>query len=347
MSELVLKPELVDDYLKSLGRLPQSTSTTVSELGGGVSNRVLKVTWDGQCIVMKQPLPNLDVQDDWPADTERIHNEAMAAREYRRIVHKYDISGVNAPNVVFEDEANDIAAFEYVAADDTWKARLLAGEVDQNIAAKVGEALGTIHAVAAQNEELAASFSSDKPMEQLRINPYHRTVAQRHPELANKIESEITRLMTIKRTLVHGDYSPKNILISERGDGGSAIWIIDFEVASWGDPAFDPAFLLNHLFIKSIYNRTKQEAYIRAAFRFWDGYQAQTDWNIELDVLSELAILMLARIDGKSPVEYIDNPAVADALRNVGATSLATGTDTITEFADLIRSKTEQISEEE
>ena len=110
--------------------------------------------------------------------------------------------------------------------------------------------------------------------------------------------AEVDRILDVDRTLVHGDYSPKNVLVDRAGD--DTPWILDFEVAHWGDPAFDTGFMMNHLFIKSVYNHEQQSEYLDAAFAFWDAYDEGVSWDIETETVTELGVLMLARVDGKS-----------------------------------------------
>jgi aminoglycoside phosphotransferase (APT) family kinase protein len=215
-----------------------------------------------------------------------------------------------------------------------WKAELLDGRVDAGVAAAVGEVLGVVHDATATDDAVRERFASKRPFDQLRVDPYHRTTAERHPDVADAIHDEIRRLMDTSRTLVHGDYSPKNVLV-DRADGTTP-WILDFEVAHWGDPAFDTAFMCNHLYIKSIHNHAQHDDYVDAAERFWTAYDAAVDWDIERETVAELAVLMLARVDGKSPVEYVDG-AVADALRRVAKRTLRGDAETLTEFAGLAR----------
>jgi len=72
------------------------------------------------------------------------------------------------------------------------------------------------------------------------VDPYFRTASRRHPDLKPIINDEIERLLGTALTLVHGDYSPKNLLVGP----DQKLVIIDFEVAYYGDPAFDVAFCL-------------------------------------------------------------------------------------------------------
>ena len=76
------------------------------------------------------------------------------------------------------------------------------------------------------------------------------------------LRAEAERLVTCRSVLVHGDFSPKNLLVS-----GDRLVIIDCEVAWYGDPAFDLAFLLNHLCLKALYHAPAHGADLRVAGR--------------------------------------------------------------------------------
>jgi 5-methylthioribose kinase len=327
-------PEAAVDHCRRHGVVPEGAAATARSLGGGVSNHVYEVTWEDGCVVVKRPLPNLAVEEDWPADVDRVHNEAAAIRTYASVLADADLAA-RVPGVVSETD-DHVVAIECAPADATmWKAELLDGRVDAAVAAAVGEVLGTVHDAVADDPAVRETFADKRPFDQLRVDPYHRATARRHPDVADAIRTEIDRIMDVSRTLVHGDYSPKNVLVDRRS--GAIPWVLDFEVAHWGDPAFDTAFMCNHLYIKSIYNHGAHEAYADAAARFWDAYDAAVAWDIEHETVRELAVLMLARVDGKSPVEYVEREAVADALRRVAKATLRGEAATLDEFAALAR----------
>ncbi|MFB6219283.1 MAG: phosphotransferase family protein [Halobacteriaceae archaeon] len=316
-------PDAAADYLRERGVLDGAAD--VRRLGGGVSNHVIAVTWPEGCVVLKHPLPNLAVEDDWPADVERVHNEAAAARAYADALADTDLP-VRVPEVLFEDRERHVVGLECAPDSRTWKADLLDGVVDRDLAATVGRVLGVVQTAAAGDEGLRAAFASRRPFEQLRLDPYHRTTARRHPDVADEIRAEIERVEGVERTLVHGDYSPKNLLV------GEAAWVLDFEVAHWGDPAFDAAFVLNHLLIKSVYNHGQGSEYEAAARDLWEAYREAVAWDVEYGTVRELAVLMLARVDGKSPVEYVTTEPVKEALRAAAKRALRDGTDDLDAF---------------
>ena len=337
-----LTADRVAPVLIERGVVPDDADPEVTPLGGGVSNEVFHVAWADDAVVVKQPLANLAVEDDWPADVGRVHNEAAAARVYRRVVDAYEVRDIIVPAVRFEDRDEHLIAIDAAPLSaGMWKTDLLAGKVDETVGEVVGSFLGAAHEFAATQSDVREGFSNYTPFEQLRLDPYHATVAERHPDVAPAIDAEIERIRDARSTLVHGDYSPKNVLI-EGGDN-RRVWLLDFEVAHWGDPAFDVAFMLNHLFIKSVYNADRNERYVSTARAFWDAYGDVTavDAGFEANVVAELGVLALARVDGKSPVEYVTAETTKDRLRTVAKTVLTTDAATLDSVVEILRSEVE------
>lgn len=325
------------DLLREQCELPSERPVTTTLLGGGVSNIVLKIEWDSSCVIAKQPRANLDVQEDWPADTSRVQNEAMAARVFKDVLDTREFPTVFVPEIFHEDTDNHVILMNCAPESaKMWKDELLNGKIDVGVAATLGTVLAEVHSITGGDEELKEMFADARPFEQLRLTPYHRTTARRHPDVANYIHSELDRIREVHKVLVHGDYSPKNVLVDRKGSSVET-WLIDFEVAHWGDPVFDVAFMLNHLFIKSVYHADAASSYFDAAIEFWESYERRIDWDDERYVMKELPILMLARVDGKSPVEYVTSEQTKNQLRTIAKCAVRRQTATITGFIDLVR----------
>lgn len=332
-----LTAETTAQFLRSRGLVPKESEPESKSLGGGVSNGVFRIEWDDEAVVVKQPLPELDVDDEWPADIGRVHNEAAAARIYDNLVNETGFADLSVPAVRLEDRDEHILVL--TAAPESarmWKSDLLQGQISPQIGATLGEFLSIAHEHATGNEEIRRQFSNYTPFEQLRLEPYHETVAERHRDVAPIVEREVNRLKNSRTTLVHGDYSPKNVLVDDSGSE-RRLWLLDFEVAHWGDPVFDIAFMLNHLCIKSVYNEERSEKYVSTAEAFWSAYTNDAEPDaLERSVVTELGVLMLARVDGKSPVEYVQRSSTKQRLRRL-AKRLLTEDDTTLEelFAEL------------
>jgi tRNA A-37 threonylcarbamoyl transferase component Bud32 len=174
-----------------------------------------------------------------------------------------------------------------------WKTLLLEGAADAAVAAWLGALLAVLHSA-------DGDIGTAESFEAQRVDPYLRTIQRRHPALADRIGAYIERLPRTTRCVVHGDCSPKNVLVGEDG-----LWVIDWEVAHRGDPAFDLAFLLNHLLLKSIHRPQARAGFETCGRAFLDGYGQEVDMPY---VLGLVGCLMLARVDGKSPAEYLTEP---------------------------------------
>lgn len=332
---MTLSPEAARGYLAERDGGFDANVEAI-RLGGGVSNHVIKVRDEDNCIVLKQPRPNLNVEEDWPADVDRVHNEATATRVYESILKGVDLDAT-VPAIQFEDHERHIVGMECAPETTSmWKDDLLDGVVDDCVAEIAGRVLGTVHREAAADLSALAQFASKRPFEQLRIDPYHSAVASRHPDLNDVITAMNERLLGSERTLVHGDFSPKNILVDRES---ARIWVLDFEVAHRGDPVFDTAFMLNHLYIKSVYNADRGECYRAAARTFFAAYDDLVPWELEAGTVEELGVLMLARVDGKSPVEYLDEPATKETLRSIALRTLTEDVRDLDAFTEIVQAE--------
>lgn len=259
---------------------------------------VIAVESDNQRFVVKQSLPLLRVTEDWPAKRERVITEAEALR----------LAGQLTPGAVPEVLDCDAASFviTLARAPDSWrnwKAVLLSGEADAGAASELGRVLAAWHSKTKDSPEIEERFNDLEAFDQLRVDPYHRTVMERRPEVADAVNGYVEQMGKRRLCLVHGDYSPKNVLIGE-----SAMWILDFEVAHFGDPAFDVAFMLNHLCLKAIHKPQHFDGYRSCGLSFWNVYVSEVGEGFagsEGHILGHLACLMVARVDGKSPAEYL------------------------------------------
>jgi fructosamine-3-kinase len=311
-SERDLEPERLRACLAERHLVQDAKALDIRALGGGVSNIVMLVEGPGIRWVAKQALGKLRVRDDWRSDRGRIFREADAIRALRPVL------GADAvPKLVYVDR-DDFFLVMTAAPDGSpvWKHSLLHGEIDLAVARQAGLLLGKMIVSSQADRAMQERFGDRTVFDQLRIDPYYRTTARRAPEVRGAIEDLIGDSWKIQTSIVHGDYSPKNMLVA-----GGNIFLIDFEVVHWGDPAFDSAFLLNHLLLKALHQPLFRQAYLKAAQVFWDsltqtpGVAAADDF--ERMTVRHLGALMRARIDGKSPVEYIDDDRTRDAARKV------------------------------
>lgn len=300
----------------------ESAIEAIEPLKGGVSSDIVKVTLeDGTLLCAKRALSQLKVAAEWLAPIERNRYEVAWLRLAGTIV-----PGA-VPRVIADDAAAGVVVMDYLPEDafTLWKSDLLAGHVDATVAGAVGTTLGRIHAATGQDPATAEAFATDHLIDALRLDPYLRFTASRHPEVAEAILLVLNRTATTKLALVHGDVSPKNILVPKSSP--STPVLLDAECAWFGDPAFDAAFCLNHLVLKSYHLPAHRAALADAAQRLHSNWLKGLPSGAADDaahrVSALLPCLMLARVDGKSPVEYLSEATRAqvrnDALRAIKA----------------------------
>lgn len=272
----------------------------IEALPGGVSSDIARVRINGRQICIKCALPQLKVAAEWTAPL----NRNLAEYQWLQFV------SCVAPNAVPEllGHSARVGGFAMAYLSETeafnYKNNLLAGKPDGGVAARVARTLGQIHAESTQAGFDRQRFSHADNFYSLRIEPYLMHMTTVHPALAGKLETISSRLHEARIALVHGDVSPKNLLVRSTGPV-----FLDAECATFGDPSFDVAFFLNHLMLKAVHLPEQREMLLTAARDFWTVYQPMIRWEPPgafSGRLGELLpALMLARVDGKSPAEYL------------------------------------------
>ncbi|GAA3732347.1 aminoglycoside phosphotransferase family protein [Leifsonia bigeumensis] len=311
--EIVLDPDNVLGYLRERGVLRADEPARAERMSGGVSNEVLTVSGESVDVVVKQALERLRVQEEWLADPSRILAEADA------LVLVGELTPDDIPPVIDVDRENLILTIARAPRDwKNWKTELLAGRASEAVAVRLGEALARWHSATAGRPELSSRFDQDH-FRELRISPYYLWSAGCNPEVSAAIGELADSLLAPGRCLVHGDFSPKNVLTD-----GDAAWVLDWEVAHYGHPVFDVAFLSSHLLLKSIHRPERATAYHRCAEAFLGSYRHALSPTLHLDdreLALHTACLLLARVDGKSPVEYL-GPEGQDRVRSLAIDTL-------------------------
>lgn len=296
--------EQVKIYLNQELLVSRDDSVLVEYLSGGVSCRVWKIVQNNNRWVIKQALEKLDVQADWFSDVERIHREHRVMKQIELIV-----PNSNVPKVLHVDYTNHV--YMMTCAEEgveTWKNIMMSGVFNVNTAKSASALLSQIHSQSDKiDEEQKTEFSDQKYFNQLRIDPFHRFLIQKYPELTVNITKLIDELSLQRTCLVHGDFSPKNMLVQKNGE----IVLIDFEVAHWGNPVFDLAYCLGHLMLKA-WHLKKHEELLGLIRAFLDSYKGEVR-----NLLPHLGLMLLARMDGKSPVNYIQDESLKQIIRLV------------------------------
>jgi aminoglycoside phosphotransferase (APT) family kinase protein len=320
------EPELELDRFLHLQRLATPGEQRIwTPLRGGVSSDIWRVDLPGRSICVKRALAKLRVGSDWHAPVSRNRYEWEWLRLAAGIVPW------SVPTPLAHDAELGLFAMSFLSADryPLWKEQLLAGKIDASTAAQVGRLLATLHNATAGRGEVAAAFDTLDNFHALRLEPYLLATAVRHPDLRVQLSALATRTGRARIALVHGDVSPKNILV-----GPDAPVLLDAECAWYGDPAFDIAFCLNHLLLKSVFlpqhfNELMQ-AFEALAASYFDEVKFEPSTDLEARTASLLPALTLARIDGKSPVEYlVGRPVEQELVRSLARPLISQPADSL------------------
>ncbi len=365
---LLIDAASAERYLRDAGRLGANDAVEITRLAGGVSNEVLYVAFRGEPsrdFVLKQAREQLRVADPWFCGVDRIWREVEVLHLCERVLaaRRDDPPDgrpplARTPRIVFEDRENYCFGMEAAPREHTvWKRRLLVGqafqpawqtgmsapqtataargdlrgESDADIAEQCGRLLGTLHGGTWGDARVAAALDDRRVFDELRLDPYYRTIARRFPQWATHLAQLVDSVWGRRLCLVHADFSPKNLLVYA---GGRGLMMVDFETGHYGDPAFDLGFFLSHLMLKAFYHAPRHEPLLQLTERFWAAYRetlvghvsnvptagrhvGNVPHDLERHAILNFAGCAWARLDGKSPVEYLTDPSRRDQVRSL------------------------------
>ncbi len=321
-------------YLRGRQAIDSNETPILNVLAGGVSNRtVLVKRTTGEAWVMKQALPKLRVNVDWFSSPERIAREAAGLEWLSEL-------GIRVPGLKFKDFRNYVLAMDFVPEPhENWKNMLLGGRLEPRHVVAFAEMLANIHTRSgARRDEIARAFDDRTYFESLRMEPYYLYTAEQVPAARDFLELVIRTTRSTRVCLVHGDYSPKNILIND-----DRLFLLDHEVAHFGDPAFDLGFSLTHLLSKANHVAQHRSAFHHAAITYWTVYWAMVasePWftGLEQRAVNSTLACLLARVAGRSQLEYMDESERA-RQRGIVVELVSDGLSTIRALIDRFVSK--------
>ncbi len=300
------------EALRRMGLLAAEAVARFTPLLGGVSSEIWRVDLPSGPICVKRALAKLRTERDWFAPIARWRYE------YEWLAVAGGIVPQAVPRLLGADPTRGLFAMAYLDPQRfvVWKAALRGGCAEPPFAAAVGRNLAAIHTATARRTDIASRFRSDEIFYAIRLDPYLGEVGRRHPDLTAAMAELVAKTAATRLALVHGDVSPKNILVGPHGPV-----FLDAECAWYGDPAFDLAFCLNHLLLKCVWTPAAAADFLRCFEALRDAYLTRVRWEapeaLEARAARLLPGLLLARIDGKSPVEYITAEAEKERIRRL------------------------------
>ena len=309
-----------------MGFIDQGDHPPLVPLTGGVSSEIYRLDLADGPICIKRALAKLKVEQDWFAPVERSAYEVAFIRTVE------GIAPGTVPRVLGYDPDALAIVMAYLDPADypVWKDQLRDGHVDSATATALGALLAKIHGATAGDRDVQATFDGSAPVFfDLRIESYLLATARAQPSVAPILQNIAATTQATNLTLVHGDFSPKNILVGPDGPV-----VLDSETANYGDPSFDLAFCLNHLLLKCIWKPQWTAEYLACFDALATTYLDRVTWEdsaaLDARAAALLSAFLLARIDGKSPVEYITTESDRDFVRQVAMGLLSDLPDSVT-----------------
>lgn len=319
----------IRSILEGAGLIASGDPLAIAPLTGGVSSELWRIETPAGTMCVKRALPRLRVAQVWEVPLDRNHFEA----EWMRVVRT--IAPTAVPKLLAEVPERGAFVMEFLdpARFPLWKPLLQAGTVSLDFAASVGATLARIHGATAHNPDIARRFATDGNFHAIRLEPYLEATARVHADLHDPLMRLSHDTAATRICLVHGDISPKNILV-----GADGPVFLDAECAWYGDPAFDLAFVLNHLLLKCLWTPGAADRFLAAFAVLREAYLSSATWE-EADTLEGriarlLPGLLLARVDGKSPVEYVESAQDKDKVRRVARRFLLQPSDHLGAIAE-------------
>lgn len=322
-------PQDIHKAMVGMGFMATEDPVIAESLTGGVASDIWRVQLPTQTVCVKKALAELKVTQAWQVPVDR---NAFEVAWFNTVLQ---IAPDAAPRILGHDAEAGIFVMEFLPPQQfkVWKSLLQAGVVKTETAQTLAEVLAGIHGRTAGDKKVAQQFATDDLFFSLRPEPYLLATARHHPDVANHLQQLADTTMANQKALVHGDISPKNILV---GDDGPKI--IDAECAWYGDPAFDLAFCLNHLLLKCLWNPSIADRYLHCFEVMTQTYLAAVNWESPADIEQRMAHLlpglMLGRVDGKSPVEYITEKQDKEKIRQLAKHFLRTPTAQLSNICD-------------
>lgn len=315
-------PENAADYLRETKRVSPDVSVEVRWLAWGVSNVVLLVRPEGRpAFVLKQSRAQLRTKAEWFSRLDRIWREMDVMTALEPL-----LPAGSVPKILFEDRPSYLFAMEAVDPSHVvWKEELLAGTADLRVAEQAGRLLGAIHRTTHGRDDLRQQLGDREVFDQLRLDPFYRRVARVYPDLKRELDRLIEESLSRSECVVHADFSPKNLLIVRKPGAGPSLALVDYETGHFGDPAFDIGFLFSHLLLKTALHSRRRDEFLELARTVWDNYLAELSGLAREEAFEtssfafrssmHLGGCLLARIDGKSTIDYLPDPCKQDYVR--------------------------------
>lgn len=277
-----------------------SSEAVFTRITGGVSSSTHAAHLPGRGVIIKQALAQLDVAQEWTANPNRVVAEAEGLAWFNRITPDH----VPAPIAVVERLHSLVLPMAPQPSPDL---RSVVLENPQDFKPEWPKILGKLLALwhaADHRPALGSSLDDTSRLLDLRVNPFYLDMAHTWPEHASAIEALAEELLSVRTAVVHGDFTPKNVLCLPEGN----LWVVDTEVCHIGNPVIDTASMVAHLVLKALHYRNDSATAhaLTCARADFLGELSASSTPPRLD--AHVGVFLAVRVAGRAPVSYLNEP---------------------------------------
>jgi hypothetical protein len=294
----------------------ETGNVLLTPLPGGVSSEIHIAQIGSERVVVKSALEKLRVASDWHSDPIRILAEGDALRWFHCVTPHY----VPDPIAITDSPPGLVIPYAPEPSVD-WRTSLLSRitKSDVEITRQLRQILTQWHSTSAK--ALSGTRLDDtNRLRTLRLEPFYQDMATSLPEFNSVISDCITELLEQRTCMVHGDFSPKNVLLFEGG-----IWVLDAEVAHIGNPVLDYATMSAHLILKALFYRDSPESSEIAQSMIEVFLDTESVDKLPATLSPHTGVFLGVRAIGRSPAQYLSSHQQLLAL-NIAKTLLAGAT---------------------
>ncbi len=307
-----LTASTIAPYLVQRGLIAEDEEVQITPLSGGNLNYTYRVKTSSTSLILKQAREKIKFDIDLPVTKERTRFETNALKVWRSILPDH------VPKVHYFDSRNHVLVMEEIPPAFTLLTyELLSGNVNLSLACAIARFAAATHSATYNNKALHRMFSSMELFDIFKMKFFHEEFLHSTSNMSacRNIREAIVKCHRNRIALIQGDYQPKNILVN-----GNAFYVVDYELATYGDPAHDLGNMLAHYLLAAIINYPIREKYFTAMEAMLSEYRKSFKWKdilpaLERNALLHFAPVMYGRISGSIKVNFIDARTKAVAER--------------------------------
>lgn len=290
-------------------------SADISYVEAGVwNNSIMKIEISGKTYYFKEYRKLINIPNYSPPNISAKKRAGIAYLAQSRASTTFESSYKLTPRILSFDDTAFI--MEAIPEADHLLSYLSRGECPDTIIKDLPMGLAAFH-TSASSKIGEASLWQDSRFRNYKLRlQYYNGIQQLSAHQGEIIKRFTDDYKKLRHCIVHGDLNSKNVLLAP----DEKAYVIDFEQAHLGSPAYDLAFILSELYIASIMfrNNVNFQRLCRVfAERYLNSLEGYDVPAIACEATIHLAMQVLYRFNGPSRAvwtSYVDGSSGQEAI---------------------------------